>query len=298
VDPFPGVPPGKMDGVLGKLRRAVGHDEKHYRSKHLEGVKARNDERERKHKLSRKPIWEAFAARQYFKRLWIVQEICVPRSLIVYCAGQSQSWEQLITDRRGDPDMFDGFNNSHSLQILFELDDSRQNYQKGIFPSRGIFELGQQYGSKGCEKIQDRIFALLTLEKRLPNDEEMPGDYSKDICDTAMHILKYRHRHVRDFGTLDLDDKQEVAILRRLKVMADDKRQPTFWKTLYHERTRYENRAICEKPWDERANLLPIYEADGPPRPSRKDGITAQDRLMVEARQAAARTRKRPGQRE
>lgn len=273
LKPFPGIPAYKTRGFRGKIHKAFGQDEEHYRRQH---------EREQMQEQIRQrwPIWRAFARRNYFSRMWIVQEISVATKLFVYCGDDCMDWHDLITSRWRGGKVFDGLSvDQDELTILRQLDTTRIGYSKGPSERLDIFKLGEQFYDQSCTETRDRVFALLSLESRKPGDLEIAAKFYKlDLIHLAVLILGQRQQHVHDFRQLDtlfdmlnMDEAKEMEVLKLLKRKADAAGGEEYWKTLYHKRTRQEDRAVFEEVWNPQANLLPIYAPSALPRRGRRN---------------------------
>lgn len=173
---------------------------------------------------------EALAHREYWSRLWVVQEILWAQDIIVSCGGLSVSWTNLL-------DLMQFFGIAH----VQELANARS-----VFKERYIHPpIVLKYCQLGCSEKADKVFALQSL---FPPSYQLEVDYTKPLKDIFLDLLRVLSQGPEWFGVdggyywppnelfmliiaslkkeLDLHELSEVevadAILLEVKVFMND----------------------------------------------------------------------------
>ena len=153
--------------------------------------------------LKRILVWENFMERPYWARLWIVQEVCLARAVIIYCGHSSASWAQLMRyhftswrvgrklvwddiqldqfppEQRSRHMLLAGENSfRNKFLIIMRLNHLRRMHHQsrlmrfidgpghGWTLQRQAHDLGflvNSYRTQQCSDTRDRVFALLSL---------------------------------------------------------------------------------------------------------------------------------------
>lgn len=173
--------------------------------------------------LKRILAWGDFIERPYWTRLWIVQEVCLAKEVIIHCGHSSASWAQLITYRFMRMGSFSGFENGelvwdgirpnqfpaeqrsrhaflagelsfrNKFLMIMRIDDLRRmNHQsswRGWILKRQAHDLGflvNSYHTQQCSDTRDKVFALLSLV-----DGKMQGlrpDYTMTPAEVLVQV--------------------------------------------------------------------------------------------------------------
>ena len=179
------------------------------------------DERKLTELRKRAAIWTAFFARRYFTRLWVVQEIGNAKAIRVHCGNDSMSWTDLISCHMGSSSAYDpekfffefdhvqmrldnedvypatvltvSWTNVHALDYLWNrerlliLPDTDVRH-----PFHTIMGLIEHFAGWDCSVPRDRIYALRSLEVRLPGERDIPVDYEMSISEVFVMLCRYR----------------------------------------------------------------------------------------------------------
>ena len=180
--------------------------------------------------LKRILAWENFMERPYWARLWIVQEVCLAREVIIYCGHSSASWAQLMRYRFTSRDVgkklvwndiqLDQFppeqRSRHTLlatesdflnrfDIIMRLDHLRRMHrQSGLTRYRDkrghgwilqeqAHDLGflvNSYRNQQCSDVRDRVFALLSLADR--RMQRLEPDYTMASAELLTQVCLRR----------------------------------------------------------------------------------------------------------
>jgi hypothetical protein len=138
------------------------------------------------------PTVEAIAelcSRNYWKRMWIVQEIILASNLIVLCGEEACAWENFIALNEALEEHHfttnsldsDKIKRSNANRILghyrrwsrFEIHESKRR--------NSIWYLLRRYKDMECTDIRDKIYALMGL-----THEQIDIDYAQDC--TALQV--------------------------------------------------------------------------------------------------------------
>ena len=166
----------------------------------------------------RAAVWTAFFARRYFSRLWVVQEIGNAQAIRVHCGNDSMDWTDLISHHMGSLDdhqwffefddvqktvshseiypatiLRDRWDHVRALDDLWNrerlLDLPIQHEPQPFHAMMGLIEL---FASLGCSVPQDRIYALRSMEVKLPGEKDIPVDYEMSVSDVFVLLYRYR----------------------------------------------------------------------------------------------------------
>ena len=167
---------------------------------------------------SRLLAWINFINRPYFGRLWIIQEIALAQSLVVYCGDSSVDWHTLIHTESGLSGVRPYLQSVSGAEVIHKGGDTRydqtgagmldiitalrQSVQKDNVvgeerPVRELSMLSREFQYAECFDRRDRVFALLSLE-RLPESwsdcKSIPVHYTISVPDLFFEICEYRLR--------------------------------------------------------------------------------------------------------
>lgn len=168
---------------------------------------------------------EYICSRPYWTRLWIVQEILLARSIVVYCGGIESDnrvkfdWQTLAhlrphsglikpgpdlwrLDQKSEPSYWGragrifrakarrGFRND-SLPVILGSSpmssalDNVRTDSSGCFP---VYQTLRQFGDQDCEDPRDKLYGLLGV---IEDAESINPDYSApvlQVCNTAVEM--------------------------------------------------------------------------------------------------------------
>ena len=168
---------------------------------------------------ARLKLWKAFLNRPWFGRTWIIQEVVLAKSLTLHCGSDALRWEQLPPCEK-----LETFDEMHYLlngrldvsyqkcEFRFrELQDSRRRQQMRVPAwkkdeyrdvssllrwytdlSNTIGHLAMTFSAWNCFDRRDKIYALISLEDLLPEQQAIEPDYSLSIEDTFLSVFRQR----------------------------------------------------------------------------------------------------------
>lgn len=157
-------------------------------------------------------IWNAFLARPYWRRTWIVQEVICAKAITVHCGADHAEWESLITPRvyRLSGLSFDGISLVSSklekaagteaanqfkgnVQIIERLANSRWSYWQGreiATPGHQIIYLCPSFADNKSFDRLDKIYAMLSLEPEQSFRDAVGVDYKISVSQLFARALK------------------------------------------------------------------------------------------------------------
>ena len=137
--------------------------------------------------------WEAvlqLCCRQYWTRLWIIQEIISAERLVLCCGYQRLGWEKLSNIRKQITHIPTIRSTPHELLALsqtapIKLDQQREHKRTGITWSLTLHNLLQAHAHACCSDPRDKVFGLLGLAI----GTKITVDYSKTLAELHAQLL-------------------------------------------------------------------------------------------------------------
>ena len=162
--------------------------------------------------LSRDPVFRVFGtysygtdeviafrrlqSREYWRRVWTIQEILKSRQIEIRCGDTAIAWEEIKAYREWCKAWFHKDVSDLVRDLLVEtwtLEFMTIDKKKGIFePKECLGELMFTYTAlfKSTDP-RDRIYALLGLAVDCKLDSALTADYSKDIISLSRDVVKF-----------------------------------------------------------------------------------------------------------
>lgn len=145
---------------------------------------------------------EELFARDYWWRLWPVQEIVLARQIVIQCGRESIKWDSLLfwshntnSIRAASGD--DSGGNKYFPIQRYEVDHLVQERADRAKQSRkaGLLSMMYTHAHKKCEDPRDRVYAMLSMTGYtfvgLPEVEPIVPDYQKPAEDLIFHLLTH-----------------------------------------------------------------------------------------------------------
>jgi hypothetical protein len=152
----------------------------------------------------------AFCSRQYWTRLWIIQEVLVASQVIIQCGSVAYNWDRfslflrtaklhpVIQHKIGPPPRVrDWKQDPRFLKVLkshpMSLCRNREIIRNGL----PLEYLCMEFSSSECTDRLDKIFGLLALARDCCR-QAVPVDYSSSIAELCLKLIFHSHqRHQR-----------------------------------------------------------------------------------------------------
>ena len=120
-------------------------------------------------------------SRSYWKRMWIIQEVCLAKNLYIVCGRNAARWRQWqkVLDWASD-----------GIDFMTEtpaglLSTFRASFHRGLLDG-SLVEHIVQFRDFGCTARHDRVYALLGL---VPDSGVMEVDYSRSVEELLLAVL-------------------------------------------------------------------------------------------------------------
>jgi hypothetical protein len=148
--------------------------------------------------------WDAiikFFGRSWFRRVWIVQELVLPRSIVMLCGDRRFDWDEIYVPATlystESKDSFVG----QTVEPILSLGELRVAYhnKEGVF-ERNLLSLFKAFEHTGASRSRDKLYAFLGLAC----DSDNPGfdvDYAAPL---EVVVQKYAGVFVRQRKGLEL----------------------------------------------------------------------------------------------
>lgn len=140
------------------------------------------------------PGWQALKdvyQRDYWKRVWIVQEICLARQVVFVCGNTQIPWNYITELRKrrmhcwlqylsqGERDFM--------RSLLSRIDHVRETHQK---KGCRLWTLFESFKESQCQEIHDRVYGFLGLASDCGN-EDIPIDYSRSVSQVYQDVVRF-----------------------------------------------------------------------------------------------------------
>ena len=153
------------------------------------------------------PQWRAFVDRMYFRRLWIIQEIALAKSITVHCGDDAKEWSELMgshLDYDGvisDPETNAQVTPNHWRRptdgMVVFLNLLRQAATNDVMRRpTSIPDLVYEARHAECEDPRDRLYALLSMEDQKAASgtdiEVIVPDYRISVAELFVDVYRKR----------------------------------------------------------------------------------------------------------
>ncbi|KAH6614475.1 heterokaryon incompatibility protein-domain-containing protein [Chaetomium sp. MPI-SDFR-AT-0129] len=147
--------------------------------------------------LMHHPGWKAvgkLCQRGYWRRVWIVQEICLARRLIVKCGASQIPWKYVSELRMARKQHIWPQYLSHGERTFIRsvpacIDDQRERRQKiGCI----LWSLLETFQESLCQEIHDRVYGFIGLSSDC-DGQGILVDYSKSVSQLYEDVMRFYH---------------------------------------------------------------------------------------------------------
>jgi Heterokaryon incompatibility protein (HET) len=149
--------------------------------------------------------------REYWTRMWIIQELGLADKITLQCGGQSVDWGSIVSlqsERYIDASIeveMNEIQKSHAVRLFRQWsnqkrDDSPTAWQSYHGHGESLQGLLETFRDSKCSDPRDKIFALLGLAKDCQNDEILP-DYSKSIIEVYVEVIYHCNITITEYST-------------------------------------------------------------------------------------------------
>lgn len=155
---------------------------------------------------------KSLLTRDYFSRMWVVQEILLARDVLIICGSTCRYWDFLARYARGNLSIDNPFKpyipNSAQALITARADLKSKKHSQ---PQLGVFLM--QFGRAKCSDARDRVYGLLGLIRATHPDSTIPpADYTISTVQLYFSVMNFMQRE-QVFASQDPRYTEEVSIL-------------------------------------------------------------------------------------
>ncbi|KAK4032414.1 heterokaryon incompatibility protein-domain-containing protein [Parachaetomium inaequale] len=137
------------------------------------------------HKLCQRPYW---------RRVWIVQEICLAQRLIVKCGEGQIPWKYISELRTSRKHIWPHYLSRGEAAFLestpVRLDRQRRTHQEE--GGHGLWLLLEAFQDSLCKEIHDKVYGFLGLANDC-GERGFPVDYSKSVFELYEDVIRLYH---------------------------------------------------------------------------------------------------------
>ena len=155
------------------------------------------------------PEWRAFVDRPYFRRLWIIQEIALAKSIEVHCGNDTMEWSNLVDTHLGYDSATSSTKNAQLIPNHWRRPTDGQVALLNVLRRAAaddtmrrpttISDLVFETRHAECEDPRDRLYALLSMESQQVGRDFIMPDYRISI--SRLFVDVYRKRVLHGKGT-------------------------------------------------------------------------------------------------
>lgn len=142
---------------------------------------------------------EDLCNREYWKRVWIVQEICLASRLILCCGTSQIPWVYLSELRRCRKNIWPRYM-SRGEQAFMRSLPARIDQQKASRDKTGsccLWALLEAFQASQCKEIHDKVYGFVGLSTDC-GSTGIPIDYSRSIQQLYSDVILFYHERFRN----------------------------------------------------------------------------------------------------
>ncbi|KAK4102524.1 HET-domain-containing protein [Parathielavia hyrcaniae] len=143
------------------------------------------------------PGWQGvdtLCQRPYWKRVWIVQEICLAQRLTVKCGLAQIPWKYLSVLRVARKHIWPQYH-SQGERVFMRSTPARIDYQRESRRKKdgcGLWALLEAFQDSMCREVHDRVYGFIGLSSDC-DGQSIPADYSKSVLQLYEDVMRF-HR--------------------------------------------------------------------------------------------------------
>ncbi|KAK0643774.1 hypothetical protein B0T16DRAFT_459881 [Cercophora newfieldiana] len=138
--------------------------------------------------------------RNYWGRLWIIQEICLAPRVVVVCGAQQIPWAVFAALRRDRCSIWPKDLTTSERDFMqsypARIDEQRTNYQRTRQFS-SLWTLLETFQASKCQDFYDKVYGLMALSTDCGH-RGIPVDYSRPIGLLYQDIMRFYQRQYRN----------------------------------------------------------------------------------------------------
>lgn len=156
-----------------------------------------------------------FLDKPYFKRVWVVQEFILAKSLSVWCGRLSANATRFDTMLRDHSDRIQPITKTAAWPLFNYRRNFRAISSRGTGSSFRLRDLLLSFAALQSSEAYDRIYGFLGIASDDSGDlEPIRPDYSKPAVEVLIDVLRNQYRHQRQIA--DREDYELLAFLMQV----------------------------------------------------------------------------------
>jgi hypothetical protein len=186
------------------------------------------------------PGWNALKdvyKRDYWKRVWIVQEICLAQRVVIMCGNTQIPWNYISEVRKTRKHCWQQYLSKGEREFMRSL-LSRIDHAKETHQTKGciLWTLLESFEESQCQDIHDKIYGFVGLSSDCGN-EDLRIDYSKSVSQLYRDVVWFHYRKFREDRSSP-DAAQLMKFSEFLRGFLE--RHPQYSGDLEHEEAKME----------------------------------------------------------
>jgi hypothetical protein len=147
--------------------------------------------------------FSSLCEREYWSRLWVVQEIVLAKELVVHCGFDVATWSSFSRALQ----VYQAYDRiKSSLPYLFESQRSDRYYECRFL------NLLEAFQASKCTDPRDKVYGLLGLANDC-GEEELVVDYSKTLYEVYRDVITFHSSRSRTQQSL-LSPRSDLDVVR------------------------------------------------------------------------------------
>lgn len=146
-------------------------------------------------------VLEELCNREYWKRVWIVQEICLASRLLLCCGTSQIPWVYLSELRRCRKNVWPRYMSKGEQAFMRSL-PARIDQQKASRQKNGsctLWTLLEAFQASLCKEIHDKIYGFIGLSTDC-GSTGIPIDYSKSVQQLYRDVILFYYQKFRSIS--------------------------------------------------------------------------------------------------
>lgn len=147
-------------------------------------------------------VLEDLCSREYWTRVWIVQEICLATRLILCCSTSQIPWAYLSEIRRSRKNVWPRYMSKGEQAFMRSL-PARIDQQKGSRNNNmgcTLWALLEAFQSSQCKEIHDKVYGFIGLSTDC-GSSGIPIDYSRSVQQLYNDVILFYHHRFHSKGS-------------------------------------------------------------------------------------------------
>ncbi|KAI1769813.1 heterokaryon incompatibility protein-domain-containing protein, partial [Hypoxylon cercidicola] len=140
---------------------------------------------------------ESLLSRDYFSRMWVVQEVLLARDILILCGSKCRIWHDLSRYAKGNLTLEHPFKPSipNAAQAIIT---ARDNLMFKMNPRHSLDTFLMRFGAGKCSDIRDRVYGLLGLIRATNQHSTIPqADYTISAVQVYCRTMEFIQREQR-----------------------------------------------------------------------------------------------------